>query len=202
MSAARDNILKRIKATQNGSRANSLPELIRPRINPDQLVQFREKLELGGGRFHQVDNHAAAAALIVDFLIEQKLPMLLRLSPALQHMQWNDTVEVSYGRSDGKDLVSITPAFCAVAETGSVILLSGPDSPTSLNFLPDYHFVIVEASQLVSHMEDAWTKLRQQETTPRTINLITGPSKTADVEQVLQIGAHGPRQLCVIFVNG
>lgn len=201
MSTSRDNILRRIKATQTATKLHALPELIRPDINPDHLAQFRQKLELGSGRFHRVENHAAAARLIVDFLIERKLPMQLRLSPALPDITWDDSVEVSYGRSDGNDLVSVTPAFCAVAETGSVILLSGPDSPTSLNFLPDYHFVIVETSQLLPHIEDAWEKLRNEKATPRTINIITGPSKTADVEQVLQIGAHGPRQLNVIFVD-
>lgn len=201
MSSARENILKKIRAVQGGSESNAMPELIRPAINSDHMVQFREKLELGGGSLNQVKDYSAAASLITDFLIEKKLPMRLRLAPALKQMQWVDQIEVSYGKSDGDDLVSVTPAFCAIAETGSVILLSGPDSPTTLNFLPDYHFVIVETSQLVAHIEDGWAKLRQHNNIPRTINMITGPSKTADVEQTLQIGAHGPRQLRVIFVD-
>lgn len=201
MSTARDNILRRIKATQGDKQAHALPELIRPQLNPDRLLQFGEKLELGGGRLHQVPGRAAAADLITAFLIEQKLPLRLRVAPALENMPWDDKIEVSYGSSDGNDLVSVTPAFCAIAETGSVVLLSGADSPTSLNFLPDYHFVIVDATQLLPHIEDAWEKLRLQKAVPRAINVITGPSKTADVEQVLQIGAHGPRQLNVIYVE-
>ena len=127
--------------------------------------------------------------------------MRLKLAPALKHINWHSDIDISYGKSDGNDLVSVTPAFCAIAESGSVVLLSSPDSPTSLNFLPDVHFVIVEASQLVAHIEDAWTKLRQLNAIPRAINIITGPSKTADVEQTLQIGAHGPRQLRVILIT-
>ena len=69
----------------------------------------------------------------------------------------------------GDDLVSVTSASCAIAESGSVVMLSGPQSPTSLNFLPDVHFVIVEANQLVAHIEDAWTKLRQLDNLPRTV---------------------------------
>ena len=202
MSSARENILQKIRATRGDAQSNPLPELIRPAINSDHVAQFREKLELGGGSLNQVKDYSAAASLITRFLIEKKLPMRLRLAPALKQMQWDEEqVEISYGKSDGDDLVSVTPAFCAIAETGSVILLSGPDSPTSLNFLPDYHFVIVETSQLVAHIEDGWTQLRQQNNIPRTINMITGPSKTADVEQTLQIGAHGPRQLRVIFID-
>lgn len=201
MSTARERILGRIKAVQPGRQPNSMPELIRPAINPDHLAQFEEKLELGGGSMSQVENHAEAASLITDFLIKQHMPNKIRLAPALQYMQWENRLEVSYGKSEGNDLVSVTPAFCAIAETGSVVLLSSPESPTSLNYLPDVHFVIVHASQLVPHIEDAWTKLRQQPAIPRAINIITGPSKTADVEQTLQIGAHGPRQLRVILIS-
>ena len=201
MSSARENILQKIRGIRGETQSSALPELLRPAINSDHVAQFKEKLELGGGSLHQVKDYSAAASLITDFLVEKKLPMRLRLAPALKQMQWVDQIEVSYGKSDGDDLVSVTPAFCAIAETGSVILLSGAESPTTLNFLPDYHFVIVETSQLVAHIEDGWAKLRQQNSIPRTINMITGPSKTADVEQTLQIGAHGPRQLRVIFVN-
>ncbi len=199
MSTARENILNKIRTTRNGGQTHSLPELVRPAINPDHITQFKEKLELGGGSLSSVENLETAASLISDFLVKENLPMQLRLAPALQHMKWDDQIEVSYGRSQGSDLVSVTPAFCAIAETGSVVLLSSPECPTSLNFLPDYHFVIVDASQLVPHIEDAWVKLREQKAIPRTINIITGPSKTADVEQTLQIGAHGPRQLQVIL---
>ena len=82
-----------------------------------------------------------------------------------------------------------------------MVLLSGPDSPTSLNFLPDYHVVLVRAPQLVRHIEDVWQRLRERGDVPRTVNFITGPSKTADVEQTLQLGAHGPRSLHVIYVD-
>ena len=202
MSTARERILSRVRATTVSStkRAN-IVDYIRPAINPDHLAQFKEKLELGGGSLSRVANYAEAASLITDFLIKQELPKQLRLAPALQNMKWDNRVEVSYGKSAGDDLVSVTPAFCAIAETGSVVLLSSPDSPTSLNYLPDVHFVIVEASQLLPHIEDVWTKLRQQPGIPRAINIITGPSKTADVEQTLQIGAHGPRQLRVILIS-
>ncbi len=95
----------------------------------------------------------------------------------------------------------MTPCFAAVAETGSVVLVSGPESPTSLNFLPEFHVVLVYADQLVRHVEDVWGRLRRAGVSPRTVNFITGPSKTADVEQTIQYGAHGPRGLDVIFIE-
>ncbi len=198
MSQAREKILNRIRAATTQSKVK--PELIRPGIGADLLAQFREKLELGGGELTLADDYQQAAAQIETFIADQQLPASLRLAPALKSMDWDSSLEVSYGKTDGNDLVSVTPAFCAIAETGSVVLLSSADSPTSLNYLPDVHFVIVEQSQLLPHIEDVWVKLRRECDLPRAINIITGPSKTADVEQTLQIGAHGPRQLKVILL--
>jgi L-lactate utilization protein LutC len=101
----------------------------------------------------------------------------------------------------GSDLVTVTGAYAAVAETGSVVLLSSAESPTTLNFLPDDHLVVVRESQIVAHIEDVWTRMRKDKRAmPRTVNFISGPSKTADVEQTIQEGAHGPRRLHVILV--
>ncbi len=222
MSSARERILGQIRSVmpEDNNRQQTVeqrikqsPEHIRPLINEDHLTQFREKLELGGGELTLVQDYQQAATAITAFINAQSLPAKLRLAPALKHMAWDNKLEISFGKSAGDDLVSVTPAFCAIAESGSVVLLSGPESPTSLNFLPDVHFVIVEASQLLPHIEDVWTKLRKHidipkdvtrdapRGVPRAINIITGPSKTADVEQTLQIGAHGPRQLKVIFIR-
>ena len=93
-------------------------------------------------------------------------------------------------------------SFAAIAETGTLVLLSGAHSPTTLNFLPDVHIVIVRRQQIVTHIEDVWRRTRSElEEMPRTVNLITGPSRTADIEQTIQLGAHGPRSLHVIVVE-
>ena len=94
--------------------------------------------------------------------------------------------------------VAITGCVAAVAETGSVLLASSADHPTTLNFLPETHIVVVFADQLVAHLDDAWAKV---EAMPRALNLITGPSRTADIEQTLQLGAHGPRRLHLLIVE-
>jgi len=81
-------------------------------------------------------------------------------------------------------------------------LLSGAHSPTTLNFLPDVHIVIVRRQQIVTHIEDVWRRMRSEvNEVPRTINFITGPSRTADIEQTIQLGAHGPRSLHVVLVE-
>jgi L-lactate utilization protein LutC len=96
----------------------------------------------------------------------------------------------------------VTSALCGIAETGTLMLVSGEQNPTSLNFLPDYHIVVLRSDQLVPRMEDAWDTLRASfAQMPRTVNFISGPSKTADVEQTVEYGAHGPRCLHVVLVG-
>jgi L-lactate dehydrogenase complex protein LldG len=82
------------------------------------------------------------------------------------------------------------------------MLVSGPETPSTLNFLPETHVVVVRASQIVGGYEDAWARLRAaMKAMPRTVNFITGPSRSGDIEQTLQLGAHGPRRLHVVLVN-
>jgi L-lactate dehydrogenase complex protein LldG len=106
--------------------------------------------------------------------------------------------------SDGRQLASVSHAFAGVAETGTLVLTSGRDNPTTLNFLPDNHIVVVEAKDVVGDYETVWQRLRERFGTgnlPRTVNMITGPSRSADIEQTLILGAHGPRRLHVIIVG-
>ena len=102
------------------------------------------------------------------------------------------------------DEVAVTRAFAGVAETGSLMLLSGPEGPTTLNFLPENNVVVLDAAAVVGFYEDAWERVRARYgagTMPRTVNFITGPSRTADIEQTIQLGAHGPRRLHIVLVE-
>ena len=92
-----------------------------------------------------------------------------------------------------------------VAETGTLVLTSGPDNPTTLNFLPDTHIVVVDAKDIAGDYETVWharcARHYGEGALPRTVNLITGPSRSADIEQTLILGAHGPRRLHVMVVG-
>jgi L-lactate dehydrogenase complex protein LldG len=122
------------------------------------------------------------------------------LKPLRQQLP--DTLKVRDGVALAGDLASLTGAFLGIAETGTLMLYSRPDSPTTLNFLPDNHLVVLQRKDIVGVYEQAWARLREQQAgLPRTVNMITGPSRSADIEQKLQMGAHGPRRL-VIFLVG
>jgi len=156
-----------------------------------------------------VADRAAVPAAVAEYLARENLPAKLRVAPdaAVADLPWSTRplLEITSGRSDGSDEVSLTPALAGIAETGTLMLTSGPERPTTLNFLPETHIVLLTADQVVGGMEEAWAKLRERYgrgVMPRTVNLITGPSRSADIEQTLQMGAHGPRRLHIILVDG
>ncbi|HEY1945304.1 MAG TPA: lactate utilization protein [Roseiarcus sp.] len=146
-------------------------------------------------------------AEIARFLRDNNLPATLRMGDdeRIGALPWAETsLEISFGPSDGHDLNAISVAFAAVAETGTLALVSGRDNPTTLNLLPDNHIVIVFASDLVGDFESVFSKLRSvygQGRAPRTLNFITGPSRSADIEQTLLLGAHGPRRLHIVVIG-
>jgi len=212
MSAARDEILGRVRRALGRDELNSRvraeldkrlsnpPVHPRPSVDDDLVACFESKLTAVQGVFKNVGEGGVMDS-IAACLDEHRVERRLIAAPALRDLPWPADWDVAFGATRGDDRVSVTPCFAAVAETGSVVLLSGPDSPTSLNFLPEYHIVLVQPDQIVRHVEDVWTRLRAAGVSPRTVNFITGPSKTADVEQTIQYGAHGPRGLDVIYVS-
>lgn len=141
-------------------------------------------------------------AAVARFLAAEGLSGAVRVAPGLRDLPWSDSgLPVAFGAAESSDTVSVTPSFAGIAETGTLALLSGPASPTSLNFLPDTHIAVLAAADVVGVYEDVWDRLRRRGALPRTVNLITGPSRTGDIEQTIQLGAHGPRRLHILLID-
>ena len=144
-------------------------------------------------------------AAVADYLRSENLPTALRMAPdpKLDACSWDRApmLDISYGKAEPEDRVTVTGAFAGIAETGTLMLASGPESPTTLNFLPDTHIVVLRADDMVGAYEDGWDRLRATGRIPRTVNFITGPSRSGDIEQTLHLGAHGPRRLHIVLVE-
>lgn len=205
--SARDRILADIRAALRTTPAEKppAPELIaRPKlIDTDLLQAFAQRLEAVAGTWEEVAKTADIPKAVAAYAAQHELEQPIAVAPALAHLEWAaaglniDTQAPAPSRQLG-----VTEAICAVAETGTLVLSSTAKHPTTLNFLPEYHLVVVSKDALVGHLEDAWQVMRQHhEVWPRTVNLVTGPSRTADVEQTIQLGAHGPRSLHVLIVG-
>ena len=109
------------------------------------------------------------------------------------------------GRPTGDDLNAVRAAFAGVAETGTLALVSGPDNPTTLNFLPDNHIVVLsrddDRRRLRKRLRRAARPFTARRRCRGRVNFITGPSRSADIEQTLLLGAHGPRRLHIVIVG-
>ena len=173
----------------------------------DRLATFREEAERAQTTVAEVASLGDVPAEVARYLRDMNCPATLRMGadPRLAAMPWPATaLEILNGPSDGDDLNAVTMAFAGVAETGTVALVSGPDNPTTLNFLPDNAIVVVRGDDVVAGAEAVFDRLRAafgKGAAPRTLNFVTGPSRSGDIEQTLLLGAHGPRRLHIVIAG-
>lgn len=144
----------------------------------------------------------AAPAAIADYLVRERLPSNAVCWPALADRDWAASLTVEPRAATATDLVGITGAFCAIAETGTLMLLSGPQTPASVSLLPETHVALVPVTCIVATMEDGWARLRAAHgQLPRAVNFVSGPSRTADIEQTVTLGAHGPYRVLIVLTT-
>jgi len=222
--SARDAILSRIRRSLGvnggdvGRRAIVISRLDSP---PRGVVPARGQLpehvrielvclmaEKGSATITRVGSEAEIPGAVAAYLRDHNLPAAIRMGddPLLAGLPWQSApqIEIARGPSDGKDAVSLSHALAAVAESGTIVLASGPDNPTTLNFLPETHIVVLAGADVAGDYESVWDVVRARygkSQMPRTVNMITGPSRSADIEQTILLGAHGPRRLHLVIVG-
>jgi L-lactate dehydrogenase complex protein LldG len=104
--------------------------------------------------------------------------------------------------AQGDDRLGITGAFCAIAETGTLVITSGAATPTASMLLPDTHVAVVRPGRIVAGMEEALALVRAEHgAMPRAVNLVSGPSRTGDIEQTIVVGAHGPFRVHIVVLG-
>jgi L-lactate dehydrogenase complex protein LldG len=173
----------------------------------DRIALFARMAEKVAATVARVPLPDAFPEAVAEFLRNNNLPAELRMGadPRLAAMPWNKTqLTVSHGASDGQDAVGVSHADAGVAESGTLVLTSGPDNPTTVNFLPESHIVAIDAADIAGDYETTWDQLRRRYgkgVLPRTVNMITGPSRSADIEQTILLGAHGPQRLHIVIVG-
>jgi L-lactate dehydrogenase complex protein LldG len=193
-------------------RPNTVPARATSLDHEARIALFQSMAEEVSATVAHVANLAAVPGAVADYLAGRNLPsdLVVTPDPGLAAIPWETrpTLGVRKGIAGADDLVGVTGAFAGVAETGTLMLISGPESPTRNNFLPDTHIVVIRAEQIVPSYEEGWTRLRALKTLtdghftmPRTVNFITGPSRTADIELKIELGIHGPRRLHILIVD-
>ena len=213
--AARDNILSRIRAAQGrsgtptaqereaiSSHIKAHPQGQRPQSNWEAVARFSERALTLATTVDQVGAIGAVPSAVARYLQQHNLPRSAVCWPELLELEWQAAgIDIEARPAQGSDLVGITGAFCAIAETGTLMMLSGPRTPATTSLLPETHIAVVKTHRIVRGMEEAWNLLRSEHgTVPRAVNFISGPSRTADIEQTLVLGAHGPYRVHIVLV--
>ena len=212
--SARDNILARIRSglglpgTAVGAERAQFAEYIarnprgpRPSFDTTDLVaRFCERSVKLGSTVERVASLAEVPQAVARYLTTSALPVTGVVWPALQALSWQEAgLSFQAREANGLDLVGVTGAFCAIAETGTLMLLSAAETPATVSLLPETHIAVLAAARIVAGMEEAWALMAsEREGLPRAVNFVSGPSRTADIEQTIVIGAHGPYRVHVV----
>ncbi len=224
-SRARAEIMQRIRSAQRRAAPTTSdlkaaddylaqhPPGPQPTPYADRRAQFCAMAERMSSTVEAVPAMADAPAAVARYLANQSLAPRVVAWPVLSTLPWQPAgIEAEWraprrDESKGADLVGVTGCFCAIAETGTLVLLSGPQSPASTHLLPETHIALVDAARIVATMEDAFELLRSecggpQRMMPRAINMVSGPSRTGDIEQTIVLGAHGPYRVHIVIAVG
>jgi L-lactate dehydrogenase complex protein LldG len=174
--------------------------------HPEQVDLFVRNVEKEFGSVTRVADLDAVPGAVADYLAAQNLPgrVVMAPHPDLQAIPWSarPLLEIREGRAEATDAVSVQHGFAGIAETGTLMLPSAPERPVTLNLLADTEIAVLRASAIVGAYEEGWDRLRTElGALPRNVMFVTGPSRSADIEQTLELGAHGPRRLHIVLVE-
>jgi L-lactate dehydrogenase complex protein LldG len=216
-SIARRNILARIRAAQGREAEPTASELEaaadylarhpqgpRPPMPDDLTARFIDEAQKMATTVETVEALNDVPAAAHRYLTQHGLPVQAIAWQTLQDLGWIDAgLTVEFRKPEDSDVVGITGSFCATAETGTLVLLSGPETYASASLLPETHIAIVPASRIVAGHEEAFELIRAERgELPRAVNFVSGPSRTGDIEQTIVLGAHGPYRVHAIVVRG
>jgi L-lactate utilization protein LutC len=225
MNTARDQFLQRVRqAVGDGNRAGGAPPLPSrggvgyQGAGADPVARFRDESVAAGGFAHVVADPSAAADAVMGLLRERSVRRVLLGSgavldaldlPGRLRTAGVETIDVSSPPEGGRKTFFAAEAGVSgvdylVAETGSIALFSRPDQPRSLSLLPPVHVAVADRRQLLPDLFDLFEERlwAEGQGLPSCLSLITGPSKTGDIELRLVTGVHGPGEVHVVLIDG
>jgi L-lactate dehydrogenase complex protein LldG len=221
--ASRDALLERVRralgksAPDEQARADAQAYIAahahgpRPSMPADLVQRFLDRATDMASTVERIGSPADIPAAVARYLAALKLPPSLAMQesrsgvcwPEFGGLDWKSVgLDIEARPTAGNDRIGITGSFCAIAETGTLVLITGEPWPVATALLPDTHFAVVRADRIVSGMEEAFALVRaERPATPRAINMISGPSRTGDIEQTIVLGAHGPYRVHILVVQ-
>ena len=202
MTEAREIILEKLRRGRREAMA-VVDSYAAPEID-DRVAAFTRGLEKVFATYSVVSSNAEVQPEIEKYLQQQGSTNDVVVTGDVRKsgMLEDSSLKLVDAPIRGEETSAVTLAYAGIAETGSLVFLSGADSPVTTNFLPDNFICVLRQADLLNDMESLWLRMKtEQRAMPRAINIVTGPSRTADVEQTIQFGAHGPRRVHVIILE-
>jgi L-lactate dehydrogenase complex protein LldG len=205
----RDDVLGRIRTSlrSDGDRAAAEARLaarvrgVQPQYVESAVERFTAKALANLCGLERLPNPTAVPAAVARILSERG-ERALSIAPALSALPWDQAaLTIRAGAGTIEERVSVTDALAGIGETGSLVFCSAADRPAGLNFLPELHIAVLRIDDIVPHMEDVWPKVRALPVWPRAVNVVSGPSRTADVAQIIVRPAHGPKALHILLLE-
>ncbi|AOF81769.1 hypothetical protein BSY238_843 [Methyloversatilis sp. RAC08] len=192
--AAREHVEQVITASRTGPR---------PSYGGDLAARFIDRAEALISTVDECPALSDVPTRCASWLASQGLGHRVVVSPALAGLDWSASgLDVRIGAATGDDPVGVTGCFRAIAETGTLMLCSGAQSPAVNSLLPETHIAVVPREHIVADMEAAFAVARDAlDPWPRAVNFVSGPSRTADIEQTIVLGAHGPYRVHLLIVG-
>ncbi len=178
--------------------------VLQPSFEDELIERFCDKHVGVHGTFERITSIGAIVGAFERYLRCYSLTsnILVGVGKMLDLVEWPGSWQVDRRPAVVSDRVTVSEAFAGIAETGTLVFLQSPQAPTSHLFLAEDHLVVLDTTKIVKYQEEVWRRLRSEVSKfPRTVNFITGPSKTGDVEQTIEYGAHGPRRLHLLLVD-
>ena len=206
---ARKNILQRIKKATSKKTPKPFPDLVKPYHlykKEDELpeVVFAREFTKVNGNFIYCEEEQQFFEGIVELAQERNWNYIHCWDEGMQQVfQQMDFRNCRMGKQLDLAHAGLTRCEALVAHTGSILLSSALPSGRTLTVYPPVHLVLAYTSQLVYSIDDALLLLRKKygEKMPSFVTLATGPSRTADIEKTLVLGAHGPKEVFVFLVE-
>ena len=221
--AARDAILGRVRKalrkTGSDAAARAKAEAYiaahaqgpRPAMPADLVARFLQRATDMASTVERIASAAEIPAAVARYLDALELPPELAAQKSHAGVCWPEFADLDWSGAGlsiearptaGHDRLGITGAFCAIAETGTLVFTTGADTPTASALLPDTHVAVVRADRVVAGMEEAFALVRAATGgMPRAMNMISGPSRTGDIEQTIVLGAHGPYRVHLLLLG-
>jgi L-lactate dehydrogenase complex protein LldG len=178
---------------------------VHPAPLDDMSVVFVQNFINNSGTFFYCESEEDFFDQLYVFKQEKKIQHLFVWEPNLQHILYHAGVEFTKSEEAfiKQAQASLTTCESLITRTGSILISSANESGRRLSIYPTIHIVVAKASQLVADIKDGLKLIQDKynHNFPSMVSLVSGPSRTADIEKTLVMGAHGPKQLVLFLID-